>query len=62
MNILKLRYLVDECGHIKPMNDDVLWRYIRLLADAYDLKMPVALSAIYSKDRIIALVDEAIDE
>lgn len=59
---MELRYLIDESGCLKPVNDDVLWRYIRLLADAYDLKMPVALSAIYSKDRIIALVDEAIDE
>lgn len=59
---MKLRYLVDECGHIKPMNDDVLWRYIRLLADAYDLKTPVALGAIYNRDRIIALVNEAMDQ
>lgn len=62
MNTLELKYFIDKCGYLKPMNDDVLWRYIRLLADAYGLKMPVALSAIYNKDRIIALVDEAIDQ
>lgn len=62
INILKLRYLIDECGNLKPMNDDALWRYIGLLVDAYDLKMPVALDTIYNKDRIVALVDEAIDE
>lgn len=59
---MEIRYLIDECGCIKPMADDVLWRYLVLLADAYRLNMPIALDPVYDRDRIISLVDEAMEE
>lgn len=57
---MEVRYEINDCGHIVPMEDDVFWRYIRLLADSLYLKMPVAVSTIYSKERILFMVNEAI--
>lgn len=59
---MEVRYEIDNCGHIGPMEDEVLWRYIRILADSLNLDMPVAVSAAYSKERIIFLVNEAINK
>lgn len=57
---MKVRYEINDCGHFGPMEDDVFWRYIRLLADSLYLKMPVAVSATYSKERILFMVNDAI--
>ena len=50
---MEVRYEINDCGHFGPMEDDVFWRYIRLLADSLYLKMPVAVSTDYSKERIL---------
>lgn len=57
---MEVRYEINDCGHIGPMEDDVFWRYIKLLADSLYLKMPVGVSTTYSKERIFFIVNEAI--
>lgn len=59
---MEVRYEINDCGHIGPMEDDVFWRYIRLLADSLYLKMPVAVSTAYSKERILFMVNNAIQK
>lgn len=57
---MEVRYEINDCGNIGPMEDDVFWRYIKLLADSLYLKMPVGVSTTYSKERIFFMVNEAI--